>query len=62
MSIVVDVNTPLSPVKQTRLQTFKQRARNFFNNGPLVLCCFCGTVMFAFVLGLLIANEIEFSK
>jgi hypothetical protein len=60
--IVVDMNTPLKPVEQTRIQKFKRKARECFCNGPAVLACFCCTVTFAFILGLLIANEIEFSK
>ncbi len=60
--IVVDITTPLKPEEQTRIQKFKQKARNICCNGPLMLFCFCCTVIFAFILGLLIANEIEFSK
>jgi hypothetical protein len=62
MNVVVDINTPLKLEERTRLQTFKQKARNLCRNGPLMLFCFCCTVIFAFILGLLIANEIEFSK
>jgi hypothetical protein len=60
--IVVDINTPLKSEEPTRIQKLKRRAREFFCNGPAVLACFCCTIIFAFILGLLIANEIEFSK
>jgi hypothetical protein len=62
MEVVVDVETPLKPEQRTQIQRIKKRCHEFFCSGPTVLFCLCCTVLFALILGMLIANEIEFSK
>jgi hypothetical protein len=60
--IVVDIHTPLKPEGETRFQQLKRTAQKYLFNAPAFVCCLGCTILFALILGLLIKNEIEFSK
>ena len=63
MDIVLDVNTPLkAEVKTSRYQQIKRRVSQFVCDAHFLLPCICFSILFIFILALLIANEIEFSK